>query len=62
MERKAYSVDETLFNLLLEENFDELNADELQKLFDNFPYEISDKWVFISDKTEREYQEEAGKL
>ncbi|MDE0469772.1 MAG: hypothetical protein OYL97_22235 [Candidatus Poribacteria bacterium] len=59
MERKAYSVDEKLFNLLLKENFDESNTNELQKLFDNLPYEISDKWVFISDKTEREYQSES---
>ena len=63
MERKAYSVDEKLFNLLLEENleenFDTLNTGELQKLFDNLPYEISDRWVFISDKTEREYRSES---
>ncbi len=59
MERKAYSVDEKLFNLLLEENFDKLNIGELQKLFDNLPYEISDKWVFISDKPERVYQKES---
>lgn len=37
MERKAYSVDEKLFNLLLEENFDKLNTGELQKLFDSLP-------------------------
>ena len=55
---KAYSVDESLFNLLLEENFDKLSTGELQTLFDNLPYEISDKWVFISDKTERQYQSE----
>ena len=48
MKRKAYSVDEKLFYLLLEENFDELNIDELQELFGNSDYEISDKWVFIS--------------
>ena len=59
MERKAYPVDEKLFDLLLEEDFDRLNIDELQGLFDNFPYEISNKWVFISDKTEREYQSES---
>ena len=35
MERKAYPVDEKLFNLLLEENFEKLNTDELQRLFDN---------------------------
>ncbi|MCY3721827.1 MAG: hypothetical protein OXG97_06365 [Candidatus Poribacteria bacterium] len=58
MKRKAYSVDEKLFGLLREENFDKLNTGELQKLFDNSPHEISDKWVFISDKTEREYQKE----
>ena len=54
MERKAYPVDEKLFDLLLEEDFDKLNAGELQKLFDNSSYEISDRWVFISNKTERE--------
>ena len=59
MERKAYPVDEKLFNLLLAEDFDGLNAGELQKLFDDSSYEISDKWVFISDKTEREYQKES---
>ena len=59
MERKAYPVDEKLFDLLLEENFEKLNTDELQRLFDNSSYEISDKWIFISDKTEREYQKEA---
>ena len=58
MKRKAYPVDKKLFYLLLEEKFDELNTDELQRLFDNSPHEISDKWVFISDKTEREYQKE----
>ena len=52
MERKVYSVDEKLFDLLLEENFDELNIDELQELFGNSDYEISDKWVFTSDKVE----------
>ena len=51
MERKAYPVDEKLFDLLLEEDFDKLNAGELQKLFDNSSYEISDRWVFISNKT-----------
>ena len=59
MKRKAYSVNEKLFYFLLEENFDELNIDELQKLFDNSYYEISDKWVFISDKIEREYLKES---
>lgn len=59
MERKAYPVDEKLFDLLSEENFEKLNTDELQKLFDNSDYEISDKWVFISDKIEREYQKES---
>lgn len=58
MERSAYPVDEKLFSLLLEEDFDRLNTDELQRLFDDSSYEISDKWVFISDNTEREYQEE----
>ena len=56
MERRAYPIDEKLFSLLAEENFDELNTDELQRLFDNSSHEISDEWVFISDKTEREYQ------
>ena len=50
MERKAYPVDEKLFYLLLEEKFDELNTDELQGLFDDLSHEISDKWVFTSDK------------
>ena len=59
MERKAYLVNEKLFDLLVEENFEKLNTDELQRLFDNSSYEISDKWVFISDKTEREYQKES---
>ena len=59
MERKAYPVNEKLFDLLLEENFEKLNIGELQRLFDNSSYEISDKWVLVSDKTEREYQEEA---
>ena len=58
MERNAYPVDEKLFYLLIEEKFDELNTDELQRLFDNSSYEISDEWVFISDKTEEEYQKE----
>ncbi len=56
MERRAYPVDEKLFSLFVEENFDELNTDELQTLFDNLPYKISDKWIFICDKTERQYQ------
>ena len=59
MERKVYLVDEKLFNLLLEEDFNKLNTDELQRLFDNSSYEISDKWVFMSDRTEGEYQKEA---
>ncbi len=59
MERKAYSVDKSLFYLLLEEDFDKLNTDELQRLFDNSSYGISDKWVLISDKTERGYQKES---
>ena len=59
MERTVYPVDKELFNLLLEEDFEKLNIDELQRLFDNSSYEISDKWVLVSDKTEREYQEEA---
>ena len=59
MERKAYLVNEKLFDLLVEENFEKLNTDELQRLFDNSSYEISDKWVLLSDKTEREYREEA---
>ena len=59
MERKAYPVDEKLFDLLLEEDFDRLNTGELQRLFDNSSREISDKWVFVSDKTEREYREES---
>ena len=52
MERSAYLVDEKLFNLLLEEKFDKLNVDELQRLFDNSSHEISDKWVFTSEKIE----------
>lgn len=55
MERKAYPVEEKLFDLLLEEDFDGLNTNELQKLFHNSDYEISDKWVFISNNTEKEY-------
>ena len=35
MERNVYPVDERLFYLLVEEKFDELNTDELQKLFDD---------------------------
>ena len=58
MERNAYPVDEKLFYLLVEDKFDELNTNELQRLFDNSSYEISDEWVFISDKTEKEYQKE----
>ncbi len=50
MERSAYPVDEKLFYLLVEEKFDELNTDELQRLFDNSSHDISDKWVFTSDK------------
>lgn len=50
MERRAYPVDEKLFYLLVEEKFDELNIDELQRLFDNSSHDISDKWVFTSDK------------
>ena len=56
MERKAYPVDEKLFDLLVEEKFDQLNTDELQGLFDDSSHKISDEWVFISDKAEREYQ------
>ena len=58
MERNAYPVDEKLFYLLVEEKFSELNTDELQGLFDNSFHEISDQWVFISDKAEGEYQKE----
>ena len=52
METKAYPVNEKLFDLLLEENFEKLNVDELQKLFDDSSHEISDKWFFTSDKIE----------
>ena len=50
MERKAYPVDEKLFYLLVEENFEKLNIDELQRLFDNSSHEISNKWVFTNEK------------
>ncbi len=52
MERSAYPVDEKLFYLLVEEKFDELNTDELQRLFDNSSHEISDQWFFTRETIE----------
>ena len=52
MERNAYPVDEKLFYLLVEEKFDELNTDELQRLFHNSSHEISDQWFFTSERIE----------